>query len=191
MRLLSGLETRGSCWMFLNVSLVLSLVEARLSWSTEVTLEASGREPRSLEMQRSCWIILDANVIRNAGLLSATRQLYLSSRSATHIFVVGMCIKDLGLLILDYSSLLMRPAFKVLKLKSFSQNPESFRAFFQNLHRFSPCIWLQNWRLLLPPPAPPWLRPKWVVLLLRKPLFQVKTLQMARHYYEHEEALSS
>ena len=120
------LETLGSSWMFLNMSLALSLFEVRLSWNAGVTLEASGRELHLLQMQRSCWSILDANVVGNAGLLSVMHQVDLSSRYAPRISAVGRSIKDPGLLTvksLDCLSLLIRPASKNQKLLSFLKDP--------------------------------------------------------------------
>ena len=72
-------------------------LETRLLWNVNVILDASVCEPHLLEMRMSRWIILDADVVRNVGLLSATRQLILSSRFAPHISAVGNSIKDLGL----------------------------------------------------------------------------------------------
>jgi len=103
----------------------LSLFETRLSWNVEVALEASGRELHLLKMQRLRWIILDTDVVWNAGLLGATRQLDLSLRYASCISAVGRSIKDMGLLTvnsLDYSSLSIRPASEDQKLLSFLKN---------------------------------------------------------------------
>ena len=113
------LETWGSRWMFLNMSLALSLFEARLSWNAGVTLEASGLELHLLQMQRSCWRILDANVIENAGLLRVMYQLDLSSRYAPRISAVRRSIKDLDLSAvnsLNCSSFSIRPASEDQKL---------------------------------------------------------------------------
>ena len=126
MRFLFYLWNSGIVLDVLNAILTLSLFETRLLWNAGVALGASGCELCLLQGWRSCWIILDANIIGNVGLRSATCQLDLSSRYASHISAIRRSIKDQGLSIvnsLDYSYLLIRPASKDQKLLSFLKNP--------------------------------------------------------------------
>jgi len=63
----------------------------------------------------------------------------------------------------------LRP-YPRLKLLCFLKTHKA-PSFFQSFQRFSPCSWLQKWRLLLPLRALLLLSLKWVVFLLKKPLF--------------------